>query len=81
MVPCLLGVGIAGSVEQSKATQNALLACACIWVAGYASGIAPVASAYQGESSTPRLRAKTNSFSQAFAALFRSVKFACGAFG
>jgi SP family general alpha glucoside:H+ symporter-like MFS transporter len=70
MVPSLLGIGIAGTVEQNKTTENALIALSCIWVAAYASGIAPCGAIYQGETAAPRLRAKTNSFSQAVGQCF-----------
>ncbi|GFZ51067.1 hypothetical protein JCM24511_08825 [Saitozyma sp. JCM 24511] len=70
VVICLLGVGIAGSVPETPSSKNALIALACIWVVAYASGIAPCGSIYQGEASAPRLRAKTNSLSQALGQSF-----------
>jgi SP family general alpha glucoside:H+ symporter-like MFS transporter len=70
IVISLLSIGIAGTVTQNGASENALIALACIWVVAYASGIAPIGSIYQGESSTPRLRAKTNSVSQAMGQTF-----------
>ena len=67
----LLGIGVAGTVNVgSKANSNALIALACIWVVAYASGVAPIAAIYQGETPTPRLRAKTNFISQAGAGMF-----------
>lgn len=70
IVLSLLGIGIAGSVKQTKSTSNALIVLACIWVVAYASGIAPSGATYQGETATPRLRAKTNSFAQAIGGMF-----------
>jgi SP family general alpha glucoside:H+ symporter-like MFS transporter len=70
IVLSLLGVGIAGTVRQTKSTSNALIVLSCIWVVAYASGIAPSGATYQGETATPRLRAKTNSFAQAIGGMF-----------
>lgn len=73
IIAALLAIGILGSVPLSGSSENALIALACIWVTAYASGIAPIGSIYQGESSTPRLRAKSNSLSQACGQLFGLV--------
>lgn len=67
----LIAVGIAGTVPSTTASKNSLIVFACIWVVSYASGIAPVGSIYQGETATPRLRAKTNFLSAAFGGMFK----------
>ena len=61
----MLGIGISGFSIQTEASKNAVVALTCIFFAAYATGIAPVGPSYQGETATPRLRAKTNSISQA----------------
>lgn len=63
-------VGICGFYLDSQATKNGVIVLACIWITAYASGLAPVGPSYQGESSTLRLRAKTNSMSQAGGQMF-----------
>ena len=61
----MLSIGVCGFSIEKPATQHALVAFTCIFFAAYATGIAPVGPSYQGETATPRLRAKTNSISQA----------------
>ena len=61
----MLGIGICGFSIENEASKNAVVALTCIFFAAYATGVAPVGPSYQGETATPRLRAKTNSTSQA----------------
>jgi len=63
----LLAIGIMSQLPSTTARSTALISFMCLWAFGFNSGVSPVGPAYQGETATPRLRAKTNSLSQATA--------------
>lgn len=74
----LLAIGIMSQLPDNTARSTALISFMCLWAFGFNSGVSPVGEslaprlqratltegpAYQGETATPRLRAKTNSLS------------------
>lgn len=59
----LLVIGIMSQLPDTTTRATVLISFMCLWSFGFNSGVAPVGPAYQGETATPRLRAKTNSLS------------------
>lgn len=57
-----LTIGSLGQATQTEAVQSAALAVICMWVFNYAICFAGTGWTLAGEVATPRLRAKTASF-------------------
>ncbi|RXK38056.1 hypothetical protein M231_04615 [Tremella mesenterica] len=65
-----IGLGATGSAD-TPSSHSAALAMIILWIISYGLSTAPIGFASAGETSTPRLRAKTTSFNlTVFAAVY-----------